>query len=100
MSIKGKIDILLNLESFRNIDLYYQGLYYIQFQIYQDINSEKLYCSPYDFQNPLDETLSMHYLIPPQIIEQLSSYCTKVFMIKYSEEIVTMNESCMFQIEA
>ena len=99
MSSQGTIDILLNIESFRNIDLYYQGLYYIQFQIYQEINSKKTYGSPYDYQNKGDELLSFHSILPPQIVEPLSSYCTKVFMIKYSDEIVNVNETGIFRIE-
>ena len=99
MTSKGIIDILINIDSFRNIDLFYQGLYYIQFQVYQEINSEKIYSCPYDFQSDSDPIISMHSLVPPQIVESLSSYCTKVFMIKYSEEIVQIHETGIFRLE-
>ena len=94
------IDILINIDSFRNIDLFYQGLYYIQFQVYQEISNQKVHSCPYDFQTSSDATVPMHSLSPPQILENFSSYCTKVFLIKYSDEIVQIRETGIFRLEA
>lgn len=34
MTFNGTIEFLLHLESFRNIDLYHQGIYYLKGSIY------------------------------------------------------------------
>ena len=34
MSLRAVTEIVVHLESFRNIDLFYQGLYYIRFRIF------------------------------------------------------------------
>jgi len=34
------LEIVVHLESFRNIDLFYQGLYYIKVNIYNKKNEE------------------------------------------------------------
>jgi pimeloyl-ACP methyl ester carboxylesterase len=100
MSSKGIIDVLFNIESFRNIDLYYQGLYYLQFQVYQEQELKKTYACPYEFQNTKDGNFSLHNIIGPQILEQNNTYCTKVFMIKFSDEIVKIHETGIFRIES
>lgn len=34
MSLKALVEILIHVDSFRNIDLYYQGLYYAKLKMY------------------------------------------------------------------
>ena len=34
MSLRALIEIVVHLESFRNIDLFYQGIYYVQVKLY------------------------------------------------------------------
>ncbi|OMJ76246.1 hypothetical protein SteCoe_24425 [Stentor coeruleus] len=100
MSNKGIIDIFINVESFRNIDLYYQGLYYIQIQAFQENNTQKNFAVPIHVNNSIEGAFTFHSILDPQINYQNSSYLTKVFMIKYSDEIVKMNETIIFQIES
>ena len=40
MSLKAIIEFLVHLESFRNIDLFQQGLYHIRVNIYQETLSD------------------------------------------------------------
>ena len=35
MSMKGLLEVLIHLESFRNIDLFYQGVYNLEVKLYQ-----------------------------------------------------------------
>lgn len=42
---KGVAEFALHLDSFRNIDLYHQGVYAVRFRIYQEINNEVLHLS-------------------------------------------------------
>ena len=34
MSLRALIEVAIHLESFRNIDLFYQGIYYVQVKLY------------------------------------------------------------------
>lgn len=34
MTLKALVEILLHVDSFRNIDLFFQGVYYIKFKMY------------------------------------------------------------------
>ena len=43
MSLKATIEFFLNIESFRNVDLFNQGLYRLQFTIYHEIDNEVVF---------------------------------------------------------
>ena len=34
MSLRGVVDVLVHFESFRNVDLYHQGIYYLKSSLY------------------------------------------------------------------
>ena len=34
MSLRALVDVVIHLESFRNIDLFFQGIYYIRLKLY------------------------------------------------------------------
>ena len=40
MSVRSILEIVLHVESFRNIDLFYQGLYFLKFNIYMENNDQ------------------------------------------------------------
>lgn len=40
MSIRSVLDIVLHIENFRNIDLFYQGIYFLRFKSYIEINGK------------------------------------------------------------
>ena len=42
MSLRALLEIVVHLESFRNIDLFYQGLYYLKVTVYNKKNDEVL----------------------------------------------------------
>jgi triacylglycerol esterase/lipase EstA (alpha/beta hydrolase family) len=84
-----QLDILLYLDTFRNIDVFLQGLYYLQFQI--SGNAIPYFCdSPSNFKK-------FHNLAPPQILD--NAYTTKIFMLKYAEEVIKMMETVVFRLE-
>jgi hypothetical protein len=47
MSYQGVVEIAIQLESFKNLDLYHQGLYNVRFRIYQEIDNQVRYKSFY-----------------------------------------------------
>lgn len=40
MSLRAIVDIIIHLDSFRNIDLFFQGLYYLKVKLYNKKNGE------------------------------------------------------------
>ena len=34
MSLRGVVDVIVHFESFRNVDLYHQGIYYLKSSLY------------------------------------------------------------------
>jgi hypothetical protein len=36
MSVRSVLDIALHVENFRNIDLFFQGLYFLKFRVYAE----------------------------------------------------------------
>jgi hypothetical protein len=51
MSLRSVVEIVTHIESFRNVDLYYQGLYFLRFQVYQECPGNdptgRVYAHPY-----------------------------------------------------
>ena len=45
MSLRSLLEIVVHLESFRNIDLFFQGLYYIKVSVYNKKNEEVIFIS-------------------------------------------------------
>lgn len=40
MSLRAILDVVVHLDSFRNIDLFFQGLYYVKVSLYNKKNEE------------------------------------------------------------
>lgn len=51
MSLKQLSEIAIQVESFRNIDLFHQGLYYMKFTLNLATPNIKYYASPYMLQS-------------------------------------------------
>lgn len=87
--MRAQIDVLVYLDSFRNIDVFLQGLYYLQVRLSDDavpflIDSAEI-------------SKRFHNLYPPQIID--NAYASKIFMLKYAEEVVQISETVVFRVE-
>ena len=105
MSLRAVNDILINLDTFRNVDLKNQGLYRIKLSIYYKSNETdvRYYAHPYDYSNSLDSEFKSkfsQYLIFPSKIEGDFRYCSKSFIIKYSDEVVDLKEIIRFRCES
>lgn len=40
MSLRAILEVVVHLDSFRNIDLFFQGLYYVKVSVYNKKNNE------------------------------------------------------------
>lgn len=128
MSVRSILEIVLHIESFRNIDLFYQGLYFLKFNIYMEndqvfnifvISSDfqffcklqKIYAHPYcateAYKTVLENSQAKgsmkfsdnQFFKQASIVENTSSFLTKAFFIRFCEEEIDLNDFCHFRIE-
>jgi len=43
MAVRALLEIMIHLDSFRNIDLFYQGLYFVKIRLYQAKSKQDSY---------------------------------------------------------
>lgn len=93
MVLRNITDILIHLESFRNIDLYEQGLYHLRISVYQSISGLIIPASPYNLIriNSNSEILQSH-------INDFSFESQK-FYIKFCDEEVLLQDIVVFRTE-
>jgi Putative serine esterase (DUF676) len=89
INMKALVDVLIYLDCFRNIDVFLQGLYYLQISISKD-------AVPY-YIDSKPAPNKFHNLYPNQILD--NAYTTKIFILKYAEEIVKILETVVFRVE-
>ncbi|CAG9336161.1 unnamed protein product [Blepharisma stoltei] len=101
MPTRGILEVLIHSESFRNIDLYYQGLYFIQFTAYFKDETCEVHAIPIQIQpsEHISHSKSLHNLWPAQIDDENNAYMTKIFLIRYSDETVKCGEVGIFRAE-
>ena len=87
--MNASVDILLYLDSFRNIDVFLQGLYYLEIKFSNN-------AVPYYYDSTALNK-RFHNLHPPQILDNV--YTTKIFMLKYAEEVIKISEIVIFRAE-
>eukprot|EP00434_Breviolum_minutum_P038025 symbB.v1.2.033719.t1/scaffold4230.1/size42768/4 len=108
MSLCTVVEIALQFESFRNIDLFHQGLYHLKTRIYRDDESRAL-AVPYSHlkgptmvSEPIKgkaPRVDHHNLIPAHLNEELYTFSTRSFLIRYCEEEVELGDIGQFRLE-
>lgn len=119
MGLKAVIEVVVHFESFRNIELFYQGLYYLQCKLHPISPTEgepKQYAAPHcsfishvQHQKNLNNSrkasqsagpvFDHHNLLPHKICAESNSFRTKTFLIRYCEEEVEINDIVLFRCE-
>jgi len=108
MSLRTAVEIALHFESFRNIDLFHQGLYHLKTRLYRNDGDQRLFAIPYghftcpvqlEQPKPKPTRTDHHHLIPAHIIEDQYTFSTRSFLIRYCEEEVELNDIGQFRIE-
>ena len=124
MSLKSIVEAVVHLESFRNIELFYQGLYYLKCSLYSETPSSepdqpnvKQFAQPYcSFVSQIQmekqakinrkggvgsggQQYDHHNLLASRIIDSQSAFCSKTFLIRYCEEEVEINDIILFRAE-
>eukprot|EP00397_Hematodinium_sp_SG-2012_P012032 GEMP01012188.1.p1 GENE.GEMP01012188.1~~GEMP01012188.1.p1 ORF type:complete len:710 (+),score=100.00 GEMP01012188.1:303-2432(+) len=103
-------EVVVHFDSFRNVDLFHQGLYHIKARLHYDSSDgdkrrQLIPVSHHTSQSLMDPPPNKskpartdhHCLIPPHIIED--TFSTRSFLIRYCEEEVEMNDLVQFRFE-
>ena len=105
MSLKGILEVALHFESFRNVDLFHQGLYYLRFSVYSGIGPFRINAYPYMIvashvpKVKKSQKQDPHHVIPAVKDETNQTIGSSAFLIRYCEEEVELNEIACFRIE-
>ncbi|CAD8069313.1 unnamed protein product [Paramecium primaurelia] len=100
--LSGTIEIFIHLSEFRNVDLYQQGVYQLKASIFQRSQTQidTLYAQPY---MTVEKKKFVHNQANEHLVEQHklvdTNFYSKAFIIKYCDQIVELNEGCVFRIE-
>jgi hypothetical protein len=104
MSLRAILEITIHVESFRNIDLFHQGLYFLKFSFMHKPET-KFVASPYHLHScnihkpKRSQKQEPHRIAPPSIDDATCSFSTRAFLIRYCEEEVEINDIAYFRIE-
>mmetsp|Transcript_90208 Transcript_90208/g.232867 ORF Transcript_90208/g.232867 Transcript_90208/m.232867 type:complete len:792 (-) Transcript_90208:64-2439(-) len=117
MSVHAVVEFALHFESFRNIDLFHQGIYHLKARLCEGNASADIgrVAKPSGCLGSPVTSLDAgagagakassavrtdhHSLIPAYINEEQSSFSTRSFLIRYCEEEVEINEIGLFRFE-
>ncbi|CAD8167754.1 unnamed protein product [Paramecium pentaurelia] len=100
--ISGTIEIFVYLKELRNIDLFQQGVYQLKICIYKkddtqlDVKSAQPYMTV-EQKRFFNKQTTDTYVQSSKLID--TSFYSKAFVIKYCDQIVELNEGCVFRIE-
>lgn len=97
MSLRLIGDLIIHLDSFRNIDLYKRGFYYYDLSLSHTQYEITYTSSPYSFfvKSP---SLPKHYNNSPGLIEN-NSFKSKTFYVRYCDDDVSIQELVVFRFE-
>lgn len=95
MSISSTTELIIQIDSIRSIDILSQGLFYLKFEIKYTKASENISAFPYKI---LTSPYKAQTVVSAPSIENFT-YNTQIFLIKFFDEVVHLNEICFFRIQ-
>lgn len=105
MSLRKVLEVALHFESFRNIDLFHQGLYHLRASLHREDTDgdERVPAIPCGhLANPLPHDSGRsnhHHIVPAHVNEEQGTFSTRSFLIRYCEEEVEINDIGLFRVE-
>jgi hypothetical protein len=97
MSLKFVGDLIVRLDSFRNIDLHRKGFYYYELSLFHEQDDETVYSSPYNYYVHGPEQPKHINGSPGMIHDQV--FKSKTFFVRYCDDDVDLDEIIVFRFE-
>ena len=102
--IRGVGEVAINFDSFRNVDLFHQGIYCLQARVYREFaDGSRTYAVPFESSSPLT---GPEGAIPKGAKEintaanvAARTFVTRSFLIRYCEEEVKLGQVARFRLE-
>jgi len=95
------VSVIVHFETYRNIDLLHQGLYFLRTRLYTEKrNAPALPLDTYSVLNakrPKKNKFDFHNVLPTTTDD--FTFSTRTFAVRYCEEEVEVNDACEFRIE-
>ena len=104
MSYRGVLDFTMSIDSFKNVGMFQQGVYFLTYQIYYEKEpNKKIYATPYAnipfIYSKTKSKRSFKNLKESEILLNEPTFKTRSFCIRYKHEEIPMNEVCQFRAE-
>ena len=96
MSINSITELIVQIDSIRSIDILSQGLFFLKFEVNYSKGSQTISAFPY---NILTSPYKAQTVISAPSIENFT-YNTQIFLIKFFDEVVQLNEICFFRLQS
>ena len=101
MALNSILELVVQLDSFRNVDLLKQGLYQVQVCCSTQLDSSSslpILAQPYEVTTlgPPNKTMT---ILPAHIIDQSCLLCSSTVLIRYCDEEMKMNDCGVFRLE-
>lgn len=109
MSLRTVVETAIHFESFRNVDLFHQGLYHLKTRLYREDGCQRILATPHSHfacptqveatQRAKSTRTDHHHLIPAHVVEDQCTFSTRSFLIRYCEEEVELDDVGQFRID-
>ena len=102
MALRAIVECAVQVDTFRNIDLFQQGMYLIRVEVAQEISGQTYQAQPYDLKFLTfnkEAVLDSHHISQAFIDDPSSSYYSNSFLVKYCDEEVHVGDLCLFRAE-
>jgi len=105
MAFQAVTEVSVHISSFRNVDLFHQGLYHLRCRIFQERGNQIVEAVPHLLReagrngdrNAAERPNAG--LLPSAVLEDELSFRTQSFLIRYCEEVVDIEDNWQFRIE-
>lgn len=103
MSYRAVIELSLCIDSFRNVGMFQQGVYFLSYEIFYYKENKKIYATPYAnipfIYSTTNSKKNFRNIEPSEIVENSPMFKTRSFCIRFRHEEIPMNEVCQFRAE-
>lgn len=99
MSINGTFELTVTVDSFKNVDLFHQGMYFIKISIHTEGKNPQ-YATPImtAVGTSEEEMRGLPQHKPAHILDYENAFCTRTFLIRYCEEEVALGDVGHFRL--